>query len=118
MRLTLTRAAGLAACFCVVFCVDIAAAQSARQLAQQAFRSVVLIAIEDANGQPSSLGSGFFVRDGVVATSLHVLEGASKGFAKLVGGKRTYDITGVVAVDPRRDLALIKVQGASAPPLR
>jgi hypothetical protein len=44
-----------------------AQAQSAQQIARQAFQSVVLLAMEDANGWPVSLGSGFFVREGVVA---------------------------------------------------
>lgn len=43
-----------------------------------------LIVMEDGNGQPLSLGSGFFVRDGEIASNLHVVEGAARGYAKLV----------------------------------
>ena len=63
----------------------LAEAQTARQIASKSFPSVVLITMEDANGQPLSLGSGFFVDKGVIATNLHVVEGAAGGNVKLVG---------------------------------
>ena len=62
-------------------------AQTAQEVAKKAFGSTVLLVMEDANGQPLSLGSGFFVRDGQVASNLHVVEGAARGYAKLVGQK-------------------------------
>jgi hypothetical protein len=88
-------------------------AQTPRQLAQATFPSVVLLVMQDANGQPLSLGSGFFVRDGIVATNLHVVRGASTGQAKLVGQKNTFAFSEVVAVDADTDLVLLKVPGAS-----
>ena len=36
-------------------------AQSAQEIAKEAFNSTVLLIMQDANGQPLSLGSGFFV---------------------------------------------------------
>ena len=48
---------------------------SAQEIAKRAFGSTVLLVMEDANGQPLSLGSGFFVRDGEIASNLHVVEG-------------------------------------------
>ena len=68
--------------FCVV---TVTTAQTPQQMAQKAFRSTVLLVMEDANGQPLSLGSGFFVRSDQIATNLHVVEGAARGYAKLVG---------------------------------
>ena len=47
--------------------------------------------MEDANGQPLSLGSGFFVGDGQIATNLHVVEGAARGYAKLVGQETKFN---------------------------
>jgi hypothetical protein len=38
-------------------------AQTAQEIARRAFGSTVLLVMEDAHGQPLSLGSGFFVRD-------------------------------------------------------
>ena len=86
-----------------------APAESAKEVAQRAFRSVVLLVMKDPHGQPLSLGSGFFVRADIVATNFHVIEGASGGYARIVGQKTNYDIVGHVGVDVRRDLALVKV---------
>jgi hypothetical protein len=49
-------------------------AETPQQLAKKSFQSVVLLVTGDAAGQPVSLGSGFFVREGVVASNLR--EGA------------------------------------------
>ena len=70
--------------------------------------------MEDTNGQPLSLGSGFFVRDGEIASNLHVVEGAASGYAKLVGQKAKYEIEGVTAVDPARDLVILRISGSRA----
>ena len=84
-------------------------AQTPQQIAKKAFGSTVLLVMEDANGQPISLGSGFFVRKEQIATNLHVVEGAIRGYAKLVGQKTKYDIEGITAIDPQRDLVILKV---------
>jgi hypothetical protein len=92
-------------------------AQVARQIAQNIFPSVVMLVMEDANGQPISLGSGFFVRTNVIASNFHVIEGASKGYAKLIGTKTKYDITGLVGLDATNDLVLLTVTDANSPSL-
>ena len=84
-------------------------AETAQEIAKKAFGSTVLLVMEDANGQPLSLGSGFFVRDGEIASNLHVVEGAARGYAKLVGQKTKHDIEGITAVDPERDLVVLKI---------
>jgi hypothetical protein len=89
-------------------------AQTAQEIARKAFTSTVLLVMEDANGQPLSLGSGFFVRDDEVASNLHVVEGAARGYAKIVGQKTKYDIEGITALDPERDLVVLKISGARA----
>ncbi len=89
-------------------------AQTAQEIARKAFGSTVLLVMKDANGQPLSLGSGFFVRDGEVASNLHVVEGAARGYAKIIGQKAKYDIEGITAVDPERDLVVLKISGARA----
>ena len=91
--------------------------QTAGQIAQESFPSVVLLVMEDANGQPISLGSGFFVRENVVASNRHVVEGASRGYAKLVGQKAKYNIAGVAGIDASHDLVLLTVLDAKAPSL-
>jgi len=94
-----------------------ARAQTAQDIAKKAFGSTVLLVMEDANGQPLSLGSGFFVREGEIASNLHVVEGAARGYAKLVGQKAKYDIEGITAVDPERDLVVLKISATGSPAL-
>ncbi len=92
--------------FCVVTAVT---AQTPQQIAQKAFRSTVLLVMEDAKGQPLSLGSGFFVGDGQIVTNLHVVKGAARGYAKLVGKEIKHNIEGITAIDAKRDLVILKV---------
>lgn len=92
-------------------------AKTAQEIARKAFGSTVLLVMEDSNGQPLSLGSGFFIRDGEVVSNLHVIEGAARGYVKIVGQKAKYDIEGVTAVDLERDLVVLKISGARAPRL-
>lgn len=95
--------------FSVVFSLWLAAlqAQDVRQIAAKTFPSVVLLVLEDANGQPVSLGSGFFVHENVIATNMHVIGGAARGYAKLVGQKTKFEIAGIMATDSALDLALL-----------
>ncbi len=88
---------------------------SPRELAQSAFRSVVLLVMQDAAGQPVSLGSGFFIEKGILVTNLHVVTGAARGTAKLVGQTASYKIAGVASVDANHDLVLLSVPEAQAP---
>src|SRR5882672_4013735 len=87
-------------------------AQTAQEIAKKAFGSTVLLVMEDSNGQPLSLGSGFFIRNGEIASNVHVVEGAVRGYAKLVGEKTKYDIEGITAVDAERDLVVLKISAA------
>jgi hypothetical protein len=105
--------------FCEILCSCIALAQNQtpRQIAQTAFPSVVLLVLEDSNGQPASLGSGFFVGDNIVATNVHVIEGSARGYAKIVGQKTRYDIDGIIGIDNAHDLALLSIKGVKAPKL-
>ena len=94
-----------------------ARSQAAQQIAKKAFESTVLLVIEDANGQPVSLGSGFFISAGVIASNLHVVEGASRGYAKIVGQRAKFDIEGTVGIDHTRDLVLLKISAPLTPTL-
>jgi len=103
----------------VAISIQLAAAQSkpARQIAQEAFPSVALLVMQDGRGQPTALGSGFVLRDGLVATNRHVIVGAASGYAKPVGTDAKYEIAGTVAVDDANDLAIVAVTGLKAPAL-
>ena len=94
-----------------------ASAQTGPEIARKAFASTVLLVMEDSRGQPVSLGSGFFVGDGEIATNLHVVRGAVRGYAKIIGQSAKFDIENVIATDNRRDLAILKISGAKAAPL-
>jgi hypothetical protein len=87
--------------------------QSARDIAQRAFKSVVLLEMNDEHGQPLSLGSGFYIADGIIATNAHVIEGAASGTAKLIGNDHKSQILGTIALDRHADLALLKVESAA-----
>jgi hypothetical protein len=121
MNQTTRRWLGGRMLLCLAILADVGAtsphAQTAQEIAKRAFGSAVLLVMEDSNGQPLSLGSGFFVRDGEIASNLHVIEGAARGYAKLVGQKTKHDIQGITAFDPERDLVVLKISASGAPVL-
>jgi S1-C subfamily serine protease len=94
-----------------------AQALTPQEIARRAYDSTVVLVMEDDQGNTVSIGTGFFVRKGEVATSLHVVEGATRGQAKLVGRKEVYEIEGVVAVDQAQDLVILRVSTDAAPAL-
>ena len=83
------------------------------EIAQAALASTVLIVIRDNLGR-SSLGSGFVIGDGQIATNAHVVEGASSGTVKLVGAETKHAIDSILAIDRAHDLAIIEATGITA----
>lgn len=84
--------------------------QTAEQIAEKALAATVFLEMKDTKGTTVGFGSGFFVRENLVATNLHVIEGAASGTAKEVDNKYTkYVIEGITATDKTNDLALLKV---------
>ena len=96
--------------------ITVATALTPQEIAQTALGSTVLLVIKRSWGR-SSLGSGFVVHDGQIATNYHVIKGIRSGYAKLVGGTTEYAIETILAVDKERDLAIVKVTGIRAPTL-
>ena len=105
-------------CFFFACNLQILTAQSAQEIARNAFGSTVLLVMEDGNGQPLSLGSGFFVSENEIASNLHVVEGASRGYARVVGQQTRFDIEGITAIDAERDLVILSVTGTQRTTLR
>ena len=102
----------------LIFCtISTVPAQTAPQIAEKALAATVYLEMQDSNGVPLGFGSGFFVRDNLIATNYHVIEGAARGTAKLVGQFSTYTIEGVTATDKTNDLALLKVTVSGIKPL-
>jgi hypothetical protein len=100
----------------LLVCAAPAQDKTAKQIAQAAFPSTVLLTTQDAAGQPLLIGSGFFVAEHVIATNFHVIRGAANGSGRLVGQRSNFSISGVIGVDKGRDLALLNVD-AKAPAL-
>ena len=108
---------GLVAFFMLCFGLSTAKAQVGRAIAQKTFPSVVMLTMESANGEGRYMGSGFFVREGIVATNFHVVQGSAKGLARVVGQRSEYEVAGIVGTDRERDLVLLSVPEAKAPSL-
>jgi hypothetical protein len=62
-------------------------------------------------------GSGFFVTEDIVATNFHVIKDTDEGVAKIIGQDKLYDVLGIVGVDEKNDLALLKIKGIKGKPL-
>ena len=102
----------------LIFCtISTAPAQTAPQIAEKTLAATVYLEMQDSKGLPLGFGSGFFVRDNLIATNYHVIEGAARGTAKLVGKFTTYTIEGVTATDKTNDLTLLKVTAPGIKPL-
>ena len=70
--------------------------------------------MQDARGQPISLGSGFFVDKDVVTTNFHVIDQAAGGYAKIIGQSAKLSIKGTVGVDVLHDLALLQIDSKAS----
>ena len=109
----------------LLFCTTNAAtAQTTRQtilpaedIAEKALAATVYLEMKDRNGKTLGFGSGFFVKSNLIATNYHVIEGAARGTAKLVGQYTTYNIEGFTATDEKNDLAILKVTAYGVKPL-
>jgi len=70
------------------------------EIARASLPSVVLIVVNDAHSQPLAMGSGFLLKDGIIATNYHVIEGGSSAIAKTSDSDKPINIEGVLASDP------------------
>ena len=64
---------------------SVVSAETAEEIAGTALRSTVLLTVEDQTVNRCAHGIGFLVGDGLIASSLHVVEGASAGYVNLAG---------------------------------
>ena len=86
-------------------------------LAEKVFACTVFLEMKRINGQPLGFGCGFFVKHDQIVTNFHVVEGVSRGIARLVGKSTTYAVEGITASDVENDLAILKVSDLSIQPL-
>ena len=103
--------------FCTISTAPAQTTLPAEDIAEKALAATVYLEMKDKNGKTLGIGSGFFVKPNLIATNYHVIEGAAKGTAKLVGKSITYNIEGVTATDKINDLALLKVTAYGTKPL-
>ena len=85
---------------------------TSEQIAQKASGSTVFLHMDNVG-----TGSGFFVKPGQIATNYHVIKGAVRGTARLVGTNKIYAIVGYTAIDAKRDLVILKVRAFGVDPL-
>lgn len=86
------------------------------ELSSLATRAVVLVEVEA--GSRSRQGSGFVVdQEGIILTNHHVIRDATNATVRLSSGD-IYDHVSVLAVDERRDLAVLKIAGFGLPTLQ
>jgi tetratricopeptide (TPR) repeat protein len=71
---------------------------------------VVAVIVYNESGELLRQGSGFFVSNETVVTSLHVLRDAKKGLIRMANGSE-FSIQGVVADDEHADLAMLSING-------
>lgn len=85
------------------------------ELSSLATAAVVLVEVQA--GERSRQGSGFIVdQEGVILTNHHVIRNATNATVRLSSGD-VYDRVSVLAVDERRDLAVLKISGFGLPTL-
>jgi serine protease Do len=78
--------------------------------------STVTISVLGREGERSSLGTGFVVGNGLIATCAHVIGEARPVFITTSDGKR-FDVTEIYATDPALDLAVVRVKATDLKPL-
>lgn len=90
---------------CFVSSQSAKAQSKANEVYQKAASAIVLIKTD------KGVGTGFIVApNGVIATALHVVDGATRVAVKTSSGD-IYDDVSLLAKDERRDLAILKVSG-------
>jgi S1-C subfamily serine protease len=92
-----------------------AAQEGVADVVKRSSDAVVLIVISNSAGQETALGSGFLISaDGEIVTNFHVIKEAHSAIVKLSNGA-FFPVTGVLASDADKDLAIIKVSGRNLP---
>lgn len=89
-----------------------------QQIASNAFPSVVVVISQDGSGNDFAFGTGFFIAPGIIATNLHVIEGAKKVRIRPIGSTKEHEVIGFTKVDYDNDLVLLETTAKDAPPLK
>ena len=87
------------------------------ELAKKTLDATVHLVMVDANGDESSAGNGFFVNQNLIATNFHVIDGFTRGAARLVGQNTFFPVERISVVDKKHDLAILRVSAPGIEPL-
>ena len=91
--------------------------QNTPRAVKNALDATVRLVMADATGKELKIiGSGFFVRPGLIATNLHVMEGVLNCRVKLVGKETTYEVKEVIRSE-EHNVALLRVTDLGVEPL-
>lgn len=96
-------------CLALSMVAHSAAADALTDVIERSEKSVVRIEVKSDGGD--SLGSGFVIGPGLIATNVHVLAGAKSAKATFPDQK-TYAIESTLHIDPSRDIAIAKLSGS------
>lgn len=91
---------------------------SLRVIAKNTLESVVTVVMQDSFGNETKIGSGFVVKDGLIATNYHVVSDSYSGFIQSNNSREKYPISGYTAVSREMDLAVISVENLLLKPLK
>jgi S1-C subfamily serine protease len=81
-------------------------------------RSVVRIEQKNEKGDGGWVGTGFIVAaDGKILTNYHVIRNSKEATVRLADGD-VYDTVEVLDVDPRKDIALLKIKAIDLSPVK
>ena len=94
-----------------------ASSSDASGIAKRTYPSTAVLFMTDGAGTPLRLGTGFVVAPNIIATNLHVIEGAAGGEVKFIGKERRCPISFFLTKDPMHDLALVQINAPDVPPL-
>ena len=86
----------------------------AKPFIQLALKATVRLAVGNREAQ-TTIGSGFFIDIGYVATNYHVIKGIKQVYARSVADQTRYTVEEIVAIDEKQDLAILRVSGPNPP---
>ncbi|MCY3724104.1 MAG: trypsin-like peptidase domain-containing protein [Candidatus Poribacteria bacterium] len=86
----------------------------AKPFIQLALNATVHLSIGNRETR-ATIGSGFFIDIGYVATNYHVIKGQQQLYVKSVGDQRRYTFEKIVVIDEKHDLAILRVSGPNPP---
>ena len=88
--------------------------KTVEQVAEVVRKSVVVITVPGRDGRQTSLGTGFVVADGLIATNMHVVGEARPVTVELADGKK-YEAKAIHAFDRKLDLAVVRIDAKGLP---